>query len=48
MKNKFIFQCECDKPYPNPEHGETCLNCGEELLEQADGKLSKLLNKEKD
>ena len=41
---KTIFQCECDNPYPNPEHGETCINCGEELLEKADKKMFELAN----
>jgi hypothetical protein len=39
MKDKIIFQCECKKPYPNPDHGDTCSNCGEEILEMADKKL---------
>lgn len=35
-----ILQCECNKPYPNPEHGESCMNCGEEILEKGDEKMS--------
>lgn len=36
---KGSFQCECNKPYPCPDHGETCVNCGEEILEKGDEKL---------
>lgn len=25
---EFHEKCSCSKPYPNPEHGDTCLNCG--------------------
>lgn len=32
-------QCQCKRPYPNPEHGDTCLNCGKDIMEEADNKL---------
>jgi len=34
-----LEQCECNKPYPDPGHGDICLNCGKEIWDKAMGKL---------
>ena len=39
MKDK--KECQCNKSYPNPEHGEVCVNCGGEIWETAEKKVYK-------
>jgi hypothetical protein len=39
-RTPILDECLCDHPYPNPEHGEVCVNCGDAIMEKAEKKLT--------